>query len=822
MGKPRPHPAQSSLDRTPSPTSSHNARSSVVDQDVGSANTPVKSTFKRAASVEHVLNGETPVKLRRDIVRAADHTPVKKTWEHARNLANDETPVKLRVGQAFTLAGTSSVEGAPKETLVRSPVMPLSLLSLLDGSQPTTPSLVLSPAEGSGPATLQLGLPPAPLWVGFASAWDLRADAPEFIPPPPGLGCWDEIVGPEPRPAFSPAPSLPFLLSSDAPTNAHKDHEGSGKLRNGVDPAEGAAGPIPGAVHQLPAPNPSSRAVDRRMHHVACLVREALLLETSKDFVPIAKLLRASPSLQREAFGSIYAVSRATERCPDVGLVLDCMRKNVRLRSSHEVTAEEVEHSDNVATDLRLPQRMHDSIAPFTQDIVSRASSGNRVSPTTTSSTLSNRAVNQLRQLLDFYFEPFALQHNRFLLDTLVATCAGPPIKRGPWDAEVLAAMRFGFTELRGLGRIDSALSRLNSTKLLYMSLGQLKHVAASSDGLLALRNPPEIRSYVSAPGASPKKAMAAVRFLTAAREQQVPAPPSCVSMLSYSMCATSQEQTTQGEQFWGRVKRQLLMHRTDIMCLQGFPIDTSADALALKGVLAEEGYQCVSSRSGETRSNVVFWAASRLDLRSHQESASALALDFRITEDPSVSLRVVCARPALSPGSLAEVASLLQSWRSMDSGPIGPIGVCADLAALGGVEGASLVPELADMASAMQEVVGEELAVPMPQSAEQGRPSSTLSTFAHPATCLNRLHCPDGIFFRGMTPVAALSGHTEGCLSTMSAVQVQNQIPALRLPLVVTFDWRSSPGSAAQVDKPFPEGAALIEGAAVLPLLQP
>lgn len=47
----------------------------------------------------------------------------------------------------------------------------------------------------------------------------------------------------------------------------------------------------------------------------------------------------------------------------------------------------------------------------------------------------STRASTQLRQLLDFYFDPFTLQHNRYLLD-LILKRAGPPQEKGPWLPE--------------------------------------------------------------------------------------------------------------------------------------------------------------------------------------------------------------------------------------------------------------------------------------------------------------------------------------------------------------------------------------------------
>eukprot|EP00439_Symbiodinium_sp_Y106_P019396 s401_g2.t1 len=47
-------------------------------------------------------------------------------------------------------------------------------------------------------------------------------------------------------------------------------------------------------------------------------------------------------------------------------------------------------------------------------------------------------ASTQLRQLLDFYFDPFTLQHNRYLLD-LILKRAGAPQEKGP-DARLLGS----------------------------------------------------------------------------------------------------------------------------------------------------------------------------------------------------------------------------------------------------------------------------------------------------------------------------------------------------------------------------------------------
>lgn len=89
------------------------------------------------------------------------------------------------------------------------------------------------------------------------------------------------------------------------------------------------------------------------------------------------------------------------------------------------------------------------------------------------------RVAQQLRQLLDFYFEPFNLQHNRYLLD-LLARKLGQPAKPGPWLADTLLDFRFTFNDLKGLGRIAAALGKIRPSQWEAGDsgvLGNLKHL---------------------------------------------------------------------------------------------------------------------------------------------------------------------------------------------------------------------------------------------------------------------------------------------------------------------------------------------------------
>ncbi|CAJ1381314.1 unnamed protein product [Effrenium voratum] len=68
------------------------------------------------------------------------------------------------------------------------------------------------------------------------------------------------------------------------------------------------------------------------------------------------------------------------------------------------------------------------------------------------------RAGKELRALLDFYFEPFNLQHNKYLLD-LIAQKIGP--SKALWTRSQLAELRFDPEDLMGLNRIAASISRM-------------------------------------------------------------------------------------------------------------------------------------------------------------------------------------------------------------------------------------------------------------------------------------------------------------------------------------------------------------------------
>jgi len=410
------------------------------------------------------------------------------------------------------------------------------------------------------------------------------------------------------------------------------------------------------------------------------------------------------------------------------------------------------------------------------------------------------RAAIQLRQLLDFYFEPFTLQNNRYLLD-LISRHVGPPAEAGPWVAEALLAFSCSFEDLSGLGRIPAALTKagLPSSEPVTAELSQLKHLRHELDGRLCLRTPLEVRSFVAAEGAAPVNVAIVKRYLSAAKEVRAQAPAGLISVTSYSVGAAFNATGAQGHQRQARVKRQLLVHHADLVSLQGCDPDDEGPGASLAATLTEEGYgfACAHGIGGET--NSIFWDRSRWEMVGSEESGASLAVMLRPFEDPSTTVRVVCLRPELVGGCCVRGFEGLVNFRAQLQEGDARILACVDLTAFGGAETAAVAQELAALSSVAQEVLGEELAAPFVALSPSSDPEkeSAIPLPARGAGGLNKLCRPDAVLYGGLVPIVALSGHTEGYMVTMDPDDVLQQFPAFHLPVVAAFDWRQASVSA-------------------------
>lgn len=393
------------------------------------------------------------------------------------------------------------------------------------------------------------------------------------------------------------------------------------------------------------------------------------------------------------------------------------------------------------------------------------------------------RAASQLRQLLDFYFEPFTLQHNRYLLD-LILKRADAPQDKGPWRVEALQNCRFTWEDLQGLGRIQSALTKLQSRPDGMVELRDLKHLSCD-DGQFHLRTKLEVRNFVHAENVSKDVAGAAVRYLTASREQQQEAPKGVVNVMSYAVAEMMTDQSPAGQQRLAKVKRQILVYRTDLICLQGLDANEKIGA-NLATSLVEEGYGLASSKvTGEA--NCILWDRRRWDRVREDVTCDALAVELKPYEDPETSIRVVCWRANVHNDS------------SRLFGAHEKVLVCTDLSSAGGAEAAGIVDELVGLPSVAEEVLGEEVAAHIPAPPGLSLDDCDCELAPVRSQGLNRLRHPDAVFFLNMTPVTALSGHTAEYLEKMPQEDVVQQFPCFRLPIVAAFDWQNSDWAGAK-----------------------
>lgn len=480
-------------------------------------------------------------------------------------------------------------------------------------------------------------------------------------------------------------------------------------------------------------------------------------------------------------------------------IIVDHQRLTARLAAPYpEVLgqAKQLAECEDIAPRLRTGVAWADNCQGAAKCGVARSKA--REPPAKGQSQGANRNVAQLRQLLDFYFEPFTLQNNRFLLD-LIYKRIPPPQEKGPWLSKTLLNLSFFFEDLHGLGRIMAAWGKLKLQPNWQSELQNLKHLRCQDDGKLQLSAELEVRSFVQAAHVGRELASSVVQYLSATREVRGQAPRGVVSVVSYAVRDVFADHLgLQGSQRQSKIKRQLLVHHADVICLQGLDVD--ADGRSVAAALAEEGYGFACARAqGGGEANSIFWDRSRWKLLSQEDRAASVSVLLQPFEDPKVQVRVVCLQGKMS--CLAG-SGLAQLFGASDPMGLGPLIACTDLSCLGGAEAAGIVEELIGLPSVAEEVLGSELAAPMPEPAPFW--GNELAP-ARSASGLNRLRFPDAVFFRDMAPVTCLSGHTEGYLRTLESEEVVKQFPGLRVPIVAAFDWRQPFVPAGGLSSPAP-----------------
>ena len=309
--------------------------------------------------------------------------------------------------------------------------------------------------------------------------------------------------------------------------------------------------------------------------------------------------------------------------------------------------------------------------------------------------------------LLRFLLQGPVLETSDFL--KVIETQLGEAQDSGPWRQRDLKMVSFSSQDLALLdARLAALLPKLSPEMLARLP----RHLNLDSDptrpSLWSFKAPPELRRMIQKekwPTEVDTSSGFSITFLSAEASGNLP------------------------------LDRMLKFQRAGIACLQG---DIHPDVVS--GIIGKGYGRCSSNGPSAT----IIWDRSVWTLCASHERDAGLAVDL-ISEDQAI--RVACWQPTLEQSCDASHFLVADSHYLLADNV--NLVVCADLSLLGGTSSAGLVPPLLGLQSAMFEVLGQEVLVPkLPRS----EPVS--------------LWDPCGIFFRGVEPAAALSGHTEGYLA--------------------------------------------------------
>lgn len=418
------------------------------------------------------------------------------------------------------------------------------------------------------------------------------------------------------------------------------------------------------------------------------------------------------------------------------------------------------------------------------------------------------KAGKELRTLLDFYYEPFNLQHNKFMLE-LIMTKVGMP-RQALLSKNTLAELRFDLEELKGLNRLYSCFERVEYGHCKMVALddpegagfklqrhwikpGQsgpsvdfhLTNLRFMRSGEFMLRKLAEVRSFnvkedVDVEGLFARFMSAPVDMEEAPKNKFVIASLNCSGVRERSLA----EESLQSME--GRIRRQVMLYQPDLICIQGLDPWQGRVGFGLASSLMETGYQVAASGGEPSETSTIFYHEKRFELVS---SARGLAVaDLKFLQADAPTLRVACIRAEVPPS--IDLQKLLNHEAKA-------LVVVADCLPIGGAEILHMVQELAELRSAYRELAKEEVYAPVGkwdpvagcQRAEQIGPTLDGSSG------LLKLHSPDCILYSGaVDAIATLAGHSPMYITTMGAEEASAQFPTFRMPLLSVFQWRPSP----------------------------
>jgi len=408
------------------------------------------------------------------------------------------------------------------------------------------------------------------------------------------------------------------------------------------------------------------------------------------------------------------------------------------------------------------------------------------------------RGHHQLRQLLDFYFEPFNLQHNRFILDVLARKVKQKGEPTGPWSVDQVATFVFNIDDMMGLGRIKNVMSKIRNRDLhSVLRHEDLRHLNLAGGNGFRLRSPCEARRFVHSPRAPVMVVEEAVKYLCAVREVRAGPPERMISVLSYSLSDFTMKDgfdraSAQKQQRCGKLRRQVMLHLTDFMCIQG--IEASGGTMEMVTSLNYEETNCqvryeTTFAEGEDGwTGAIIWDCHRWQKVAQIDVGESLAVDFMSLGLEKLRIRVVSMRPKFDRMLRDDYIHLFPT--GADPHDL-PVIVCSDLYQIGGAHCAVLQEQLAEMNSAMKDVLGDEV---LGYAAYMDSQTGELAPERTGASELLELHAPDAVLYENLEPLAALSGHTEAYLATLDEDEVVKQFPAFRLPLISAFQVVAEP----------------------------
>lgn len=450
---------------------------------------------------------------------------------------------------------------------------------------------------------------------------------------------------------------------------------------------------------------------------------------------------------------------------------------------------------------------------------------------------IRKRSFRSLAELLDFYFEPFNLQHTRGLLHSANEDGWEWPLYR------IERAMKRVRLQVEGLPASVKEEMLRKAFQAFPPQFCKLSDRSSPKEGaIITLTYPPDFRLPVLRDGA-PNWLKS--HFLEYPQERFLDTIPDPASMAVLSYCLGSEEgvesildymasvaekgesgsKSMTRDRWHRKILRQVRAYETDIICLQrceanlGGPLCsvgilcpgrmqkgnlveevapticplTAVDEhnyhpdlfTAIVSFLEPEDYEWIAIPSYYQRglgaltpcATLVMWQRRRWSCAKWWGSESgALSVTLRPRDSPEWSLGVCSLAP---PDLNAIVADLTFAKEHAKT----PAVICGNFISQHEVKKVMKEQGLHGVRNAMKEVLGEEL------KWTQLPPSLTMGNQA--------LECSDGIWLRGsarvcLEPLAAVSGHSMGPMRTSTGAISRHTFPTDHIPLVVALQRRT------------------------------